>query len=65
MALEAAGSDPTAHLYDPVNAFQLVNRYINGWGTIHEDIYEDNEEGKSSSSSMDYIMGPHTHPYRV
>ena len=44
-ALHSAGKDPTAHLYDPVNAFQLVNRYINGWGNIHDDIYEDNGQG--------------------
>lgn len=58
MALEAAGSDPTAHLYDPVNAFQLVNRYINGWGTIHEDIYEDNEEALMANISYNQYRFP-------
>ena len=47
-ALEAASADPTAHLYDPVNAFQLVNRYINGWGALHDDLYKDNAQGEQS-----------------
>ena len=45
-ALASADKDPKAHLYDPVNAFQLVNRYINGWATIHDDIYDDNGQGE-------------------
>ena len=38
--------DPSQHLYDPVNAFQLVNRYINGWMVLHDTLYEDNAQGR-------------------
>ena len=40
-----AGDNPPAHLYNPVNAFQLVNRYSNGWMTLHDQLYEDNAKG--------------------
>ena len=45
--LQSAGQDPTAHLSDPVNAYQLVNRFINGWANLHDDIYDDNSQGLS------------------
>lgn len=33
------------YLFNPVNAFQLVNRYKNGWLKLHENIYTDNSQG--------------------
>ena len=44
-ALQAASQDPSAHLYDPVNAYQLVNRFINGWAKLHKDVYDENGKG--------------------
>ena len=44
-AQDLAGEDPSSHLYNPVNAFQLVNRYSNGWMTLHHQLYEDNAKG--------------------
>lgn len=44
-----AGDNPSAHLFNPVNAFQLVNRYSNGWMKIHDKLYEDNAKGKQSN----------------
>ena len=43
--LQAASQDPSAHLYDPVNAYQLVNRFINGWAKLHKDVYDENGQG--------------------
>ena len=43
---EVVGDDPSSHLFDPVNAFQLVNRYYKGWMTLHDDLYQDNAQGK-------------------
>ena len=51
-ALISASADPTAHLYDPVNAFQLVNRFINGWEQIHDDIHDDNGQGVCVLNSL-------------
>ena len=45
LALTSASQDPSTHLSDPVNAYQLVNRFINGWNTLYDDIYEDNGQG--------------------
>ena len=46
-AQRLAGDSPSAHLFNPVNAFQLVNRYSNGWMKLHDKLYEDNAKGKS------------------
>ena len=43
--LQAASQDPSAYLYDPVNAYQLVNRFINGWAKLHKDVYDENGQG--------------------
>lgn len=43
------GKPPSTHLHDPVNAFQLVNRYANGWMKLHDNVYSDNSKGKCSS----------------
>ena len=48
-ALASAGDDPSSHLSDPVNAYQLVNRYTNGWASLHDDVYDDNGQGLSAS----------------
>ncbi len=40
-----ADKDVSSYLYDPVNAFQLVNRYNNGWMKLHEHVYTDNSQG--------------------
>ena len=48
---DVVGDDPSSHLFDPVNAFQLVNRYFNGWMTLHDNLYQDNAQGKSLLSS--------------
>ena len=45
-AQSLAGDNPPAHLFNPVNAFQLVNRYSNGWMKIHDKLYEDNAKGE-------------------
>ena len=37
--------DPQHHLGDPINAYQLVNRYTNGWMELHDSIYMDNGQG--------------------
>ena len=44
-ALDSVGEDPEEHLYNPVNAFQLTNRYTNGWMKLHENVYSDNAQG--------------------
>ena len=46
-----AGDNPSAHLFNPVNAFQLVNRYSNGWMKIHDKLYEDNAKGEQFNIS--------------
>ena len=43
-ALEAV-SDVSQHLHDPVNAFQMMNRYTNGWMNLHENVYAENGQG--------------------
>ena len=45
-ALGAAGAGVLEHLHDPVNAFQLVNRYSNGWMKLHDKVYQDNAQGR-------------------
>ena len=40
-----SGKSPSTHLYDPINAFQLVNRYSNRWKQLHNTVYEDNAKG--------------------
>ena len=45
-AQDLVGDNPSAHLFNPVNAFQLVNRYSNGWMTLHDQLYEDNAKGR-------------------
>ena len=45
MAVDSASQDPSAHLSDPVNAYQLVNRFINGWAALHDDVYDENGQG--------------------
>jgi len=52
---DAVGDDPSSHLFDPVNAFQLVNRYYNGWMTLHDSVYKDNAQGECSLPTQ-----PHT-----
>jgi prolyl 4-hydroxylase len=47
-AQSLAGDNPSAHLFNPVNAFQLVNRYSNGWMKLHDKLYEDNAKGELS-----------------
>ena len=42
------GQAAATHLYDPVNAFQLVNRYFNMWMKLHENVYADNSKGNIS-----------------
>ncbi len=39
------GLPPSTHLGDPVNAFQLVNRYSNGWMKLQDHVYLDNSKG--------------------
>ena len=39
------GQPTSTHLYHPVNAFQLVNRYSNGWMKLHDNVYRDNSRG--------------------
>lgn len=43
-AIETADK-ATNYLFNPVNAFQLVNRYKNGWLKLHEHVYADNGQG--------------------
>ena len=45
LALQSASGDPSTHLSDPVNAYQLVNRFLNGWASLYDDVYEDNGQG--------------------
>ena len=40
-----SGQDRSTHLYDPVNAFQVVNRYSNKWLQLHSNLYTDNSKG--------------------
>ena len=47
-AQNLAGESPSGHLTNPVNAFQLVNRYSNGWMKIHDKLYEDNAKGEEN-----------------
>lgn len=44
-ALNVSSGHVSQHLHDPVNAFQLTNRYTNGWMKMHENIYHDNGQG--------------------
>jgi prolyl 4-hydroxylase len=40
------------HLHDPVNAFQLTNRFTNGWMILHENVYQDNAESIMANISL-------------
>lgn len=40
-----SGKPAATHLYDPVNAFQLVNRYANTWMKLQDNVYTDNSKG--------------------
>ena len=45
-ALESASQDVSQYLYDPVNAFQLVNRYNGWWAKLHELVFAETGQGK-------------------
>ena len=45
-ALEPAGQDVSQYLYDPVNAFQLVNRYNGWWAKLHELVFAETGQGR-------------------
>lgn len=51
-----SGQPASTHLHDPVNAFQLVNRYFNTWMKLHNNVYSDNSKGK-----VVFIMNWHCH----
>ena len=64
-ATEAAGDDLSAHLFDPVNAFQLVNRYTNGWMKLDDTVYQDNSGGAFASNSPASNKSPLVDPSSV
>jgi prolyl 4-hydroxylase len=43
-----SGHPAATHLHDPVNAFQLVNRYFNKWMHLQDNVYTDNSKGETS-----------------
>ncbi|CAI8018519.1 Prolyl 4-hydroxylase subunit alpha-2 [Geodia barretti] len=63
LALTSASQDPSTHLSDPVNAYQLVNRFINGWNTLYDDIYEDNGQGLMANISYYNFRFPDTEDF--
>jgi len=50
----------SAHLYDPVNAFQVVNRYYNKWLSLHSNLYTDNSKC-TSMRGMEEVEGRGKH----
>lgn len=44
-SLEKSGNDPSQYLHHPVNVFQLLNRYYNGWMKLGDMVYQDNARG--------------------
>ena len=41
-----SGQPASTHLHDPINAFQLVNRYSNMWLKLQDNVYMENSKGK-------------------
>ncbi|CAI7999257.1 Prolyl 4-hydroxylase subunit alpha-2 [Geodia barretti] len=63
LALTSASQDPSTHLSDPVNAYQLVNRFTNGWATLHDHVYEDNAQGLMANISYYNFRFPDTEDF--
>ena len=51
-----SGKPVSTHLYDPINAFQLVNRYANKWMKLQDHVYIDNSKGTIFTIVIIYHM---------
>ncbi|XP_019849479.1 PREDICTED: prolyl 4-hydroxylase subunit alpha-2-like isoform X2 [Amphimedon queenslandica] len=62
-ALDTMGGDIAQHLHDPVNAFQLTNRFTNGWMKMHEIVYSDNGQDFMANISVNRHSFPTEEDY--